>query len=166
MSVSLRTEVISSFRRSGSTSQRSATEGALSFAGPSESSNLSDLITPSMLSASSEIFELSWTSTPSRNGCPHRACNPEWDRRPPARRTRCRASGACTRRRRSAPRVNARTGVSSLHRCAFFAPCPLDRTDGVHGATAQPRGTGNEKVQVHHVLRALWQKEGVAGGGL
>ena len=55
--------------------------------------------------------------------------------------------------------------MSSLHRCAFFAPCPLDRTDGVHGATAQ-RGTGNEKVQVHHVLRALWQKEGVAGGGL
>ena len=56
-------------------------------------------------------------------------------------------------------------------RCEFFAPVcilctlparPNGRRPRLHGA----RGTGNEKVQVHHVLRALWQKEGVAGGGL
>jgi len=48
---------------------------------------------------------------------------------------------------------------------AFFAPCPLNRPDGVHGGTAHA-GPGTRRCKFTHVLRALWQKEGVAGGGL
>ena len=51
--------------------------------------------------------------------------------------------------------------LRSLH----LGPCPLNRPDGVHGGTAHA-GPGTRRCKFTHVLRALWQKEGVAGGGL
>ena len=54
--------------------------------------------------------------------------------------------------------------MSSLHRCAFFAPCPLDRTDGVHGATAHA-GPGTRRCKFIMCCARCGKKKGLQGVG-